>query len=105
MLSIVTDITSMGAAGVMGAMWLWERRASAQRERELTESHERIKRDEQRLDKLTRVVEQATAAITKFEQTQQEMAGLIKHLLKEIHHGGSTTETRNTKSETRNKPQ
>ncbi|MCL2700649.1 MAG: hypothetical protein FWE88_03020 [Phycisphaerae bacterium] len=104
MISVITDLTSMGAAGVMGAMWLWERRASAQRERELTESHGRILRDEQRLDKLTHVVEQATAAITRFQQTQQEMSELIKHVLKEIHHGG-TTETRNQKPETRNKPQ
>ena len=110
MLSVVTDITSMGAAGVMGAMWLWERRASAQRERELTESHERIMRDEQRLDKLTHVVEQATAAIARFQQTQQDMAELLKHVIKEIHHGSGTmqrgeTEARNSKSEIRNKPQ
>ena len=105
MLSVVTDITSLGAAGVMGAMWLWERRSSAQRERELSESHERILRDEQRLDKLTQVVEQATAAITRFGQTQQEMAELIKHVLKEIHHGSGTAETRNSKPEIRNKSQ
>ena len=103
MLSVVTDITSMGAAGVMGAMWLWERRASAQRERELTESHERIKRDEQRLDKLTQVVEQTTAAITRFQQTQQEMTAVIKHFVEEIHHG--TREPRNSKPENRNKSQ
>ena len=102
MLSVVTDLTSMGAAGVMGAMWLWERRASAQRERELTESHERILRDEQRLDKLTHVVEQATAAIARFQQTQQDMADLIKHFVEEIHHG--TAEARNSKSEIRNRP-
>ena len=101
MWSVVTDITSMGAAGVMGAMWLWERRASVQRERELSQSHERILRDEQRLDKLTHVVEQATAAITRFGQMQQEMSELIKHVLKEIHHGRETTETRNPKSDTK----
>jgi len=118
MLGVITDLTSMGAAGVMGAMWLWERRSSAQRERELSESHERIMRDEQRLDKLTQVVEQATAAITRFEQTQREMSGFIKHLLKEIHHGSDTAqrgtadarseerpETRHSKSENRNNPQ
>ena len=110
MLSVVPDLTSIGAAGVMGAMWLWERRASAQRERELTEAHERIKRDEQRLDKLTHVVEQATAAITRFQQAQQEMTEVIKHFVEEIHHGHctaqcGTTETRNATSETRTDPQ
>jgi len=99
----MTELTGIGAAGVMGAMWLWERRASAQRERELSESHERIKRDEQRLDKLTHVVEQATAAIARFQQTQLEMSELIKHVVKEIHHGHGTAEIRNSKSEIRNK--
>jgi len=86
MLSTVTDLANLGAAGVMGAMWLWERRASSQRERELTEAHERIQRDEQRLGMLADVVQQTTAAITRFEQTQRETSELIKNLLEELHH-------------------
>lgn len=86
MLSIITDLASLGAAGIMGAMWLWERRASTQRERELTEAHERIRRDEQRLGMLADVVGQTTTAIITFDATQRETNELIKGLLEELHH-------------------
>ena len=82
----INELTSLGAAGVMGVMWLWERRAGAKRERQLDEAHERIMRDEQRLAKLTEVVEHNTAAITQFHQTQHEACELLKHLLEELHH-------------------
>jgi hypothetical protein len=86
LISVASDFASFGAAGIMGAMWLWERRSSAQRERQLNESHERIQRDEQRLGKLTEVVQQNAAAIERFHQTQQEVCGVLKHLLEEYHH-------------------
>jgi uncharacterized protein YigA (DUF484 family) len=82
----VSDFASLGAAGVMGAMWLWERRSSVQRERQLDESHQRILRDEERLSKLTEVVEQNTAAITQFHQTQRDACDILKRLFEEFHH-------------------
>ena len=36
------QLTKLGAAGIMGAMWLWERRTSRQREQQIDESHARI---------------------------------------------------------------
>lgn len=81
-----SDIASLGAAGVMGAMWLWERRSSIQRERQLEESHQRILRDEQRLAKFTEVVEQNTAAIAQFQQTQRDACDLLRQLSAEFHH-------------------
>lgn len=62
-LSMVWDLASFGAAGLMGAMWLWERRLSRLREEQLTEAHSRIIRDEQRLSKLVKVVEENTGAV------------------------------------------
>ncbi len=84
--SALNDLASLGAAGVMGAMWLWERRSSATRERQLTEAHQRVLRDEQRLGKLTEVVDRNTAAIAQFQQIQREACELLKHLLEEYHH-------------------
>jgi len=85
-LSIVYDLASFGAAGLMGAMWLWERKVSRLREEQLTDAHDRILRDEQRLSKLVHVVEQNTAAITSFSETQRQVVDAVKDLVKELHH-------------------
>ena len=85
-LSVVYDLASFGAAGLMGAMWLAERRLSRHREDQLTETHTRIIRDEERLDKLVHVVEQNTAAITGFTETQRQVVEALKDLTKEFHH-------------------
>jgi uncharacterized protein YigA (DUF484 family) len=88
-LGILPDLTSFGAAGLMGALWVWERRLSRLRERQLTEAHERILRDEQRLNKLTHVVEQNTAAIAHFTETQRQIVEAVKELGREMNHGRS----------------
>lgn len=85
-LSIVSDLTSFGAAGLMGAMWLWERKLSRVREEQIDRSHERIMRDEERLDKLTQVLEQNTAAISRFHEMQREAYDTLKQLIEEIQH-------------------
>ena len=84
---IVTDLANFGAAGLMGAMWLWERRLSRTRERQLGEAHERILRDEQRLQCLAHVVEQNTSAVTRFAETQRQMIETLRDLIRELHHG------------------
>jgi len=88
-LGILPDLTSFGAAGLMGALWVWERRLSRLRERQLTEAHERILRDEQRLNKFTQVVEQNTAAIAHFTETQRQIVEAVKELGRELNHGHS----------------
>ena len=86
-LSVISDLASFGAAGLMGTMWLWERRLSRLREHQLTETHGRIMRDEERLSKLTQVVEQNTVAITRFHETQREACEALKQILKELNNG------------------
>jgi len=85
-LSIVSDLTSFGAAGLMGAMWLCERKLNRDREQQLTDAHHRIGRDEERLAKLTEVIDRNTSAITSFVETQRDMAESIRNLIREIHH-------------------
>ena len=51
-------------AGVMGAMWLWERRTSRVREQQIDEAHVRIMADRILIDELLDVVRQNTEAIT-----------------------------------------
>ena len=85
-LSVISDLASFGAAGLMGALWLWERKLTRMREQQLTEAHERILRDEQRLSKLVQVVEQNTAAIAHFTETQRQVAEAVKDMVKELNH-------------------
>ena len=89
-LSMVWDLASFGAAGLMGAMWLWERRLSRLREEQLTEAHGRILRDEQRLSKLVKVVEENTGAVGRFTETQRQVVEALKDLVRELHHDRST---------------
>lgn len=83
----LTDLTSLGAAGIMGAMWLWERRNSRQRDEQLTDSHNRILRDEQRLASLIQVVETNTQAFTRFNQTQEQVQQALSDVREEIRNG------------------
>lgn len=85
-LSIMTDLASFGAAGLMGAMWLWERKLSRDRETQLTGAHERILRDEERLSKITEVIEHNTAAITRSAEAQRELSRSIREVLQEVRH-------------------
>src|SRR3954462_5142754 len=65
----VDQLTNLGAAGLMGAMWLWERRTSRQREQQLDEAHTRILSDRVQLSELMDVVRQNTEAITRLAST------------------------------------
>src|SRR5260370_17443206 len=57
------DFTSFGAAGLMGAMWLWERKTSRQREEELDEAHVRVLGDPVQLAQAIEVVRPNPAAM------------------------------------------
>jgi hypothetical protein len=61
----IEQITQLGAAGLMGAMWLWERRTSRQREQQLDEAHTRIISDRIMLGELIDVVKQNTETLSK----------------------------------------
>lgn len=72
----VTELTSFGAAGLMGAMWLWERNTSRTREEQLTAVHDRVMSDRVQLDALVEIVQQNTQAMTRLstlvEQARKE---------------------------------
>ena len=69
----LSEITNLGAAGLMGAMWLWERRTSRQREEQLDEAHARIMGDRVQLDQLIDVVRQNAEAFSRLSATQEQM--------------------------------
>ena len=86
LVSMASQLANFGAAGLMGTMWLWERRLGRQREQQLHAAHERILRDEQRLEQLTRVVEHNTAALARFSETHREVVESLKDLARELRH-------------------
>ena len=67
------SLTSLGAAGLMGAMWLWERSTSQKREAQIDEAHARIMGDRVQLEQLMSVVRQNAEAMTRLAATQDEL--------------------------------
>jgi len=67
------QLTSLGAAGIMGAMWLWGRRQSQQRDQQLDESHTRILGDRVQLEQLIEVVKSNAEAMTRLGTVQDQL--------------------------------
>ena len=67
------SIASLGAAGLMGAMWLWERRTSQKRESQLDDAHARILGDRVQLEQLMGVVRQNAEAFARLCTTQDQL--------------------------------
>ncbi len=69
----IDQLTSFGVAGLMGAMWLWERRNSQKREQQIDDAHARILGDRVQLDVLMSVVRQNAEAVTRLSATQDQI--------------------------------
>jgi hypothetical protein len=67
------QLTSLGAAGIMGAMWLWERRTSRTRDQQLDEAHERVMGDRVSLEQLIEVVRGNAEAMTRLTAVQDQL--------------------------------
>ncbi|MBX2850747.1 MAG: hypothetical protein KTR15_03255 [Phycisphaeraceae bacterium] len=72
--------TQFGVAGLMGALWLWERLYSRKREQQLTEAHQRLIAQQLELQTLIDLVSRNTGAIERFEQTQQRLFDLLERM-------------------------
>ena len=82
----LSQLTSLGAAGIMGAMWLWERRMSRQRDQQLDETHERILGDRVQLGQLIEVVQSNAEAMTRLTSVQDQLVRTLEH--RSQHKGG-----------------
>jgi hypothetical protein len=69
----VTNVAQLGVAGLMGALWYWERRYSRQREEELTEAHKEILGQREHLQALLDALEGNTKVISQFTAVQEEI--------------------------------
>ena len=74
----LAPLLELGPAGLMGALWLAERWLSRRRETQLTDAHERILTQQQKIDALIALVRQNTTAIERFDQTQHQLLRLLE---------------------------
>jgi len=77
---ILVHLSQFGAAGLIGVLWILERRWAAARTRELTEAHERLMRRDREADALIDVIKENTRAITALEAAQQRLVELLRSL-------------------------
>ena len=75
---MVQMMTQFGAAGLIGILWIWERRLNANRERQLTEAHNQIMEQRYQLEELLKVVADNTSAITSMEECQRRLVTLLE---------------------------
>lgn len=77
----LAPIAQYGLAGLMGILWLMERRSSSQRERELSEAHHRMMAQHEEIGELMDVVRVNTSAVTRLEQSQARLITVCEHIL------------------------
>ena len=77
---ILPALAQLGAAGLIGWMWLTERRSAAERERQLTAAHDRILHERESLGTLIGALNGNTRALTLLEAGQRELAAAVRHL-------------------------
>lgn len=73
-------LAQLGAAGLMGWMWLSERRGAAARERQLSESHERIVQERRYFESLLEAVRENTRVLALVESGQQRLGRALEGL-------------------------
>ncbi len=77
---ITSAFAQLGAAGLIGLMWLTERRAAAAREKQLGDLHERIMQERTHIAALLSVVSDNTRALTALETGQRSLADTMERL-------------------------
>lgn len=76
-----------GAAGIIGLMWLSERRASASREKQLLELHERVREDRVKLRAVLDALQANTRALSSLEAGQKQAVRQLSLLAARVGRG------------------
>ncbi|HHN78447.1 MAG TPA: hypothetical protein ENK11_07230 [Phycisphaerales bacterium] len=79
----VASLTQFGVAGLIGWMWIVERRAAVVREREIAEAHGRLMQDRTELEVLVQALRENTRALTALEVGQRGLTGLLSRFVSE----------------------
>ncbi len=81
---MLTTLTQFGAAGLIGLLWVMERRHATLRDRQLDEAHRRLIDQERDLEALLTVVKENTKAVNTLQQGQVQLIQLLKQLHKRV---------------------
>lgn len=73
-------LAQLGAAGLIGWMWLTERRAAGERERQLREAHERLMQERQLSAAVIETVRENTRTLASLEGGQRRMEAVLDRL-------------------------
>lgn len=76
--AIAGVLAQMGAAGLIGLMWLSERRAAHEREGQMAQLHERIRGDRVALGALLAALEASTRAMVSLEAGQRRLTEALE---------------------------
>ena len=74
----LASLTQFGVAGLIGWMWIVERRAAAVRDRQVQEAHDRMLSDKTRLEVLVQALRENTRALTALEVGQRGFIALLE---------------------------
>ncbi len=74
----VFNYTQFGVAGLMGALWWWERKCSRQRDDQLTEAHHAILAQREHLQAILDALEGNTQVIAQFTAVQNAILQALK---------------------------
>lgn len=80
----IEPLTQFGVAGLMGLLWVWERRLSRRREEQLDEAHAAILAQRRQHDQLIELVQHNTQMIERFNQTVSQMKFVMEQLSHEL---------------------
>ena len=82
---IIESLANLGAAGLVGLLWVWERATSRRREQQLDESHQLLRDKQQQLDTMVRLVRRNTLAMARIDRTHAQLCRLIERWLDRSH--------------------
>jgi hypothetical protein len=73
-------LAQFGTAGLIGWMWLTERRAAAARERQLSEAHERLMHERMSFELVVAAIKENTKVLTALEVGQRTLTGVLERM-------------------------
>ena len=76
-------LAQFGTAGLIGWMWLTERRAAAARERQLTEAHDRLMSERACFELVVGAIKENTKVLAALEVGQRTLTGVLERITHE----------------------
>ena len=79
---LASSLAQFGTAGLIGWMWLTERRAASARERQLSEAHERLLLERRTMDLVVTALNDNTRVLTALEVGQRTLSTFLERTVK-----------------------